>query len=321
MSVVPYINNALKQFEDKHEVKVIFASDAGSRSYGWASSTSDFDVHLIYVHNRDYYLTIQEREKSFNNEGEQEQFLVDVPRNLLEQTTDETLVQIEVNIASFDVRHALQLFARSNPAVIHMLVSPIVFIDKCHEQFSGPLQEMCKTRCSRRVLCSSMTSLAKVNFRNYIINTPVTEQPTVRVKVYLYLVQHLFFVQKIFKETCNLPEEDLEIVTIKKGKKDIHFTRRKTPYTEPLPSLDIQVLLDEIDPIPHLHKVIQELVRFKKHTSGDPLVSRQKSLELYLMLMLRKLDGFAYNLPRIPEIPLGELDIFFRIAYDAYDSL
>jgi uncharacterized protein len=53
--------SALKDIEEKYNVKVIFAVEAGSKSFGLESENSDFDVRGFYVHkDTDWYLSIEE---------------------------------------------------------------------------------------------------------------------------------------------------------------------------------------------------------------------------------------------------------------------
>jgi predicted nucleotidyltransferase len=315
---VPFVVKALKQFEQKHSVKVLFAADAGSRSYGWASVSSDFDVHLIYVHPTQYYLTTQEREKTF-----EETIHVSIPkRYLILNYNQDDEVRIEINISGFDIKHALQLFSRSNPAIVHMLISPIILIDRFHEEFSGTLINLCRTRISRRVICSSMISLVKTNLNRYIFGEPGEPQKThVRLKVYLYILHHLFFVHTIYKETSQLPDDELELVTLSKGGKTVSFKRRRTPYDQLLPNLELLSLINDAEPIPYIRQSIIKLLVLKQaSTEPDPLVPRHRCLELYFVLLLRELAPFAFYLPRTPDIDLQELDLLFQKALELHDK-
>lgn len=98
----------IKNAEHEHNVKVLYAVESGSRAWGFASPNSDYDVRFVYVHPRDWYLTID----------------VDDQRDVIEYP-----IVDEIDINGWDLRKALQLLWRSNPAIVEWLHSPIVYID------------------------------------------------------------------------------------------------------------------------------------------------------------------------------------------------
>ena len=51
----------LDRIEKEYGVKIILASESGSRAWGFPSNDSDFDVRFIYVNEKDWYLTIGEK--------------------------------------------------------------------------------------------------------------------------------------------------------------------------------------------------------------------------------------------------------------------
>lgn len=55
------VRDALAQLETEREVRVLFACESGSRAWGFASRDSDYDVRFLYVHQRDWYLSIEDR--------------------------------------------------------------------------------------------------------------------------------------------------------------------------------------------------------------------------------------------------------------------
>ena len=55
------IESALEGIEAEHGVRVLFACESGSRGWGFSSPDSDYDARFIYVHPRDWYLTVDER--------------------------------------------------------------------------------------------------------------------------------------------------------------------------------------------------------------------------------------------------------------------
>ena len=47
MSNIPSLLESISQ---ENNIKIIFASECGSRAYGLSSNTSDYDIRFIYVH-------------------------------------------------------------------------------------------------------------------------------------------------------------------------------------------------------------------------------------------------------------------------------
>ena len=50
----------LKDIESKYDVKILLAVESGSRAWGFASKDSDYDVRFVYVHRKEWYLTLIE---------------------------------------------------------------------------------------------------------------------------------------------------------------------------------------------------------------------------------------------------------------------
>ena len=50
----------LSEIESKYDVKVLLTVESGSRAWGFESKDSDYDVRFIYVHRKDWYLSLIE---------------------------------------------------------------------------------------------------------------------------------------------------------------------------------------------------------------------------------------------------------------------
>lgn len=94
----------LTQIEQDKQVKILYACESGSRAWGFASPDSDFDVRFIYIHQPDYYLSI------------------DDGSDVIELPVNEVL-----DISGWDIRKALKLFRKSNPPLMEWLQSPIIY--------------------------------------------------------------------------------------------------------------------------------------------------------------------------------------------------
>ncbi|MDQ0216341.1 putative nucleotidyltransferase [Oikeobacillus pervagus] len=98
---------ALNQLERMNHVEIIYACESGSRAWGTASFSSDFDVRFIYVHPVPYYLSIQEQDDVIHS-----------PRH-------ESL-----DFQGWDLKKTIKLFQKSNPSLYEWLYSPIVYKEK-----------------------------------------------------------------------------------------------------------------------------------------------------------------------------------------------
>ena len=52
------IDSELERIEREYRVRVLLACESGSRAWGFPSVDSDYDVRLVYVHRRDWYLSV-----------------------------------------------------------------------------------------------------------------------------------------------------------------------------------------------------------------------------------------------------------------------
>src|SRR5262249_9363242 len=99
-----YILNELSRIEKEHDVRVLMAVESGSRAWGFASPDSAYDVPFIYVHNRDWYLSVFEG------------------RDTIEEMLPQSL-----DLSGWDLRKTLRLFSNCNLALNEWLGSPIVY--------------------------------------------------------------------------------------------------------------------------------------------------------------------------------------------------
>lgn len=100
------ISTRLDAVEAEHRVTVLYACESGSRAWGFPSTDSDYDVRVVYVHPRDWYLSI-DRERRDDT--------IDPP------------IEDEIDLHGWDLRKALGLFRTANPTLLDWLQSPIVY--------------------------------------------------------------------------------------------------------------------------------------------------------------------------------------------------
>jgi uncharacterized protein len=98
------ILDKLESLEREFDVKILLACESGSRAWGFASPDSNYEVRFIYVHKKDFYLSIDER------------------RDVLEVPIDAVL-----DMAGWELKKTLRLFRKSNPPLYEWLQSPLVY--------------------------------------------------------------------------------------------------------------------------------------------------------------------------------------------------
>lgn len=154
--MIPRIQEALRTIETEEEVTVIYASESGSRAWGFESADSDYDVRFIYARPIEAYLTID-----------------DGP-DVLERSLEEG----PLDLVGWDLRKALRLLRKSNPSLLEWLASPIVY--RCHDPLGDRLRAL-NTRCYSSSACFfHYLSMARGQYRDYL------RDPDVRLKKYLY---------------------------------------------------------------------------------------------------------------------------------------
>lgn len=100
------VADRLDRLAAEHNATVLYACESGSRAWGFPSADSDYDVRIVYVHPRDWYLSI---------DREQRDDTIDPP------------IADEIDIHGWDLRKALGLFRTANPTLLEWLRSPLVY--------------------------------------------------------------------------------------------------------------------------------------------------------------------------------------------------
>jgi predicted nucleotidyltransferase len=142
-------------------VRVLYAAESGSRAWGFGSPDSDYDVRVIYAHPPDWYVRLSEG------------------RDVIEQP----LEAMRVDLAGWDIRKALRLLLKSNPALYEWLLSPIVYVDG---PLRAPLRGMFEAHASPKALARHYWSIARGQW-----NRAIEGGAEVRLKKYFYVVRPL----------------------------------------------------------------------------------------------------------------------------------
>lgn len=168
----------IKAAETEHRVKVLYAIESGSRAWGFESPNSDYDVRFIYAHPKEWYLAVDLEDK----------------RDVIEYP-----IVDEIDINGWDIRKALKLFWKSNPAFIEWLQSPIVYVDDGH--FADKARELMPLIASSQKGIYHYLHMAKGNFREYL------KKELVPLKKYFYVLRPLLAIMWLEKYDKPAPIE------------------------------------------------------------------------------------------------------------------
>lgn len=165
-SVREDILSRLEKTEDKYNVKILMAIESGSRAWGFASPNSDYDIRFIYANKPDWYLAVDLEDK----------------RDVIEYP-----IVDEIDLNGWDVRKALKLFWKSNPAFVEWIQSPISYIDDA--VFRNESLRLLPEIYSAEKGIYHYRSMAKTNYRGYL------REDMVPLKKYFYVLRPLFSIQ------------------------------------------------------------------------------------------------------------------------------
>lgn len=196
----------LRHIAEVNDVKILLAVESGSRSWGFESKNSDWDVRFIYVHKPEWYFKI---------EGQ---------RDVIELVTGDN-----VDLAGWELRKALSQLKRSNPSILEWLNSPkIYYLD---EEFGKRIHEVAKD------YYNPVKSMYHYNHMYNKHNERYLQQEGYPMKRFLYYLRGVLACKWIeshqslppvpFKELVDATVDDNEIkmlidelISIKRGEKE-----------------------------------------------------------------------------------------------------
>ncbi|KAL0476686.1 ycgL [Acrasis kona] len=158
-----HINRILKKVELDNDIRILFASETGSRSTGLAAPDSDWDVKAIYIHKLDWYLKVEENTKT---------------ELALKSEVDET------DLHAYELRRALRLMKNGNPTLIETLFSSVVYYSV--PDVTQELQELMSIFYNRKTMAYHYVNIVKQNVHQYIYNRELVNR-----KKYIYILQYL----------------------------------------------------------------------------------------------------------------------------------
>ena len=227
------IGQRLDRAEHEHSVQVLMAIESGSRAWGFASTNSDFDARFIYRHPTAHYLRI---------DTEHVRDVIEYP------------IVDEIDINGWDLRKALGLLLRSNPAIVEWLISPITYRERgtFRERALAVLPEIYQP--TRGI--HHYRAMARSNFRGYL------RDEIVPAKKYFYVLRPLLAARWIEQRTGPAP---------------IEFER----------------LLAMLPSSPALHESIADLLARKRAATEKTLIPRIEVINGFIEQEIERLSGVS----------------------------
>lgn len=175
----------LHRAESEHGVRILLAIESGSRAWGFASPNSDYDVRFIYMREPGWYQAVDLEER----------------RDVIEYP-----IVDEIDLNGWDLRKALRLFWKSNPAFVEWIQSPITYLDRGRFRQSA-LEALPHVYTPAKGIYH-YRSMAKTNYRGYL------REPMVRLKKYFYVLRPLLAARWIMANASAAPIEFETLLTL-----------------------------------------------------------------------------------------------------------
>lgn len=137
------IQDRLQRLEQEEGVCIFYACESGSRAWGFPSADSDYDVRFLYIHPKDWYLSIDEK------------------RDVIERPINDL-----IDLSGWDIRKALRLFRKSNPPLLEWLHSPIIYQQRFG--IADKIKALMPEYYSPKSCLCHYLHMAEGNFREYL---------------------------------------------------------------------------------------------------------------------------------------------------------
>lgn len=162
------IMQKLKETERNYEVKIPFAIESGSRGWGFASQDSDYDCRFIYVHRKDWYLSVLEK------------------KDIIEYAADEIF-----DVNGWDLKKVLQHIMKSNAVMFEWLSSNELYIKE--DYVATQLQTLANKFFNPIAVSYHYLSIAKNKLGE------ILSEDEAKLKKYFYILRPIANLEYIFK--------------------------------------------------------------------------------------------------------------------------
>ncbi len=161
------ILSKLKETEEVHDVKIIFAIESGSRAWGFESPSSDYDCRFVYVRKKESYISI------FEN------------KNFIEYDVDKIF-----DINGWDLNKFIKNLIKSNANLLEWLSSNVVYIK--NEECTKLLEDLGEQFFNPISTCYHYLSMAKKKYQKI-------SRDNSTIKTYFYVLRALACTRYIYE--------------------------------------------------------------------------------------------------------------------------
>lgn len=170
MDVTKIILHELEQVEQTHNVAILFSCESGSRSYGYPSANSDYDVRFVYVHPIEWYLKLYKGSDVINWK-----------------------LDDQLDIVGWDLSKFLTLMNKSNATVFEWLNSTYRYTST---NLVEPIHKNSYWFMNKYKLARHYEGLAK----KFLLG--LEGRDTVPIKKYLYMVRSILSALYVYRTGC-----------------------------------------------------------------------------------------------------------------------
>lgn len=265
-------NKRLGQLEAKHNIRVVFAVESGSRAWGFQSPDSDYDVRGFFIRPVDSYLGLE------------------TPPDVINPGIDEPW-----DIELWDLGKALRLLVKGNATVAEWLQSPLIYDENGDVPYK--LRDLLKRHATPQTAARHYYGLGNGCYNGEIKNRPTKETldslpegaqikgfTTVNYKKYLYALRSAFCISWIDRyleiPPMTMPQlMSMDIMPAAVRKLTIGLLEKKATMGE----------FEYGTRIPELDEFIEGRLAWVKSRGFDKLEPTQKFFEEANTLLLRAL--------------------------------
>lgn len=160
--MIEKIKKYISDLEKEKDIKILWACETGSRAWGFPSPDSDYDIRLIYVHKKDWYLTLSE------------------PKDTVERMLDNN----DIDISGWELKKSLKLLRKSNASLLERIQSPIVY--QSDTAFINDLLPLAQSHYSKIATMHHYLSMSKKFY------SELHTEETFKLKKFFYTLRSAF---------------------------------------------------------------------------------------------------------------------------------